>query len=68
MSDPHHVDAVEAGLSQWGENASSLLQILIHIQQRLGHIPDSAVELLSHRLGIEPSVIDGVVSLLESLK
>ena len=62
MSDPHHVDAVEAGLSQWGENASSLLQILIHIQQRLGHIPDSAVELLSHRLEIEPSVIDGVVT------
>ena len=62
MSDPHHVDAVEAGLSQWGENASSLLQILIHIQQRLGHIPDSAVEQLSQRLGIEPSVIDGVVT------
>jgi [NiFe] hydrogenase diaphorase moiety large subunit len=62
MSDPRLVDAVEAGLSRWGENASSLLQILIHIQQALGHIPDSAVELLSHRLGTEPSVIDGVVT------
>jgi [NiFe] hydrogenase diaphorase moiety large subunit len=62
MSDPRHVDAAEAGLSQWGENASSLLQILIHIQQSLGHIPDTAVQLLSSRLGIEPAVIDGVVT------
>jgi len=62
MSDPRHVDAAEAGLSQWGENASSLLQILIHIQQSLGHSPDTAVQLLSSRLGIEPAVIDGVVT------
>jgi [NiFe] hydrogenase diaphorase moiety large subunit len=38
------------------------LQILIHIQQSLGHIPDTAVQLLSSRLGIEPAVIDGVVT------
>ena len=62
MSDPHLAHTVEAGLSQWGENASSLLQILIHIQQTLGHVSDGAVERLSERLGTSQAVIDGMVS------
>ncbi|MGD9356716.1 MAG: NADH-ubiquinone oxidoreductase-F iron-sulfur binding region domain-containing protein [Chromatiales bacterium] len=62
MSDPRLAHAVEAGLSQWGESASSLLQILIHIQQTLGHVPGAAVERLSESLGTSQAVIDGVVS------
>ena len=62
MSDSQFPDAVEAGISQWGEKASSLLQILIHIQHIFGHVPKPAAELLSQRLGLEQSVIHGVVT------
>jgi [NiFe] hydrogenase diaphorase moiety large subunit len=62
MSDTPATDVVETALSQWPGGASTLLQILIHIQQTLGHVPDAARDRLSERLEVQPSHIDAVVS------
>lgn len=62
MSDTTAANAVDSALTQWRGEAASLLQILIHIQQTLGHVPDEARDSLSEILALPASIIDGVIS------
>ena len=62
MSETLATDVVQSALSQWPGESSSLLQILIHIQQKLGHVPEAVRDLLSEKLDVQPTTIDGVVS------
>lgn len=62
QTDALHHDAVHAALDAHAHRPGAMLPILHDIQQRLGHVPSTAVPTIASRLNLSRAEVHGVVT------
>jgi len=62
MEEDRTMAEVEDILAQFGSDRTRLMDIVMAVQHRLGHVSDASVGLLAKGLGIEPVEIEDMVS------